>query len=208
MPATKARTGPLAITWLSTKTISGLKGQQSQPQQFPSASYQTVAALVGESFEAIVGQVTVFAPLATATALPVSSVLPPPTAMTTSAPACRAIWVTRATSALLDSPANRTSIASRPASFRLVRSVAPTNCLTQASQSTSGFLPSRRTYPPASASTPRPWTYFRGAISTAFIENPPVEWFGCPDPIDTLGMGRELFASLARRAGDRKHRPS
>ena len=39
MPATNARTGALAITCVSTMTMSGLNGQQSQPMQLPSASY-------------------------------------------------------------------------------------------------------------------------------------------------------------------------
>ena len=41
MPATNARTGALAITWVSTITMSGLNGQQSKPMQLPSSSYQT-----------------------------------------------------------------------------------------------------------------------------------------------------------------------
>ena len=91
MPATNARTGPPAITWLSTSTMSGLNGQQSQPVQLPSWSYQTVAALMGESVEAMVGTVTIFRSASTAAALAVSSTLPPPMPTATSAPRSSAI---------------------------------------------------------------------------------------------------------------------
>ena len=71
--------------------MSGLNGQHSKPVKLPSASYQTVAALVGVSFEAMVGQVTIFVPASTAAALAVSRHLPPPAPMTTSAPKSLAI---------------------------------------------------------------------------------------------------------------------
>ena len=145
MPATNARTGPPAITRLSTSTMSGLNGQHSKPVQLPCSSYQTVAALVGESFEAMVGTVTIFSPTLTAAALAVSSALPPPMPIAMSAPCSWAIWATRSTSSRVESPWNCTSITSKPAASRLFRTVSPTMSFTHESHSTNGFLPSRAT---------------------------------------------------------------
>ena len=67
--------------------------------KLPCSSYHTEAALVGESLEAIVGQVTIFRPASTATALATSRILPPPRPTEMSAPGCRASCPTRARSA-------------------------------------------------------------------------------------------------------------
>ena len=86
MPATNERTGADATTALSTITMSGLKGQQSKPMKSPWSLYHTDAALVGESFEAIVGQVTIRMPQSTAAAFATSRILPPPMPTEMSAP--------------------------------------------------------------------------------------------------------------------------
>src|SRR5690606_14636931 len=79
MPATRSLTGEFAMILVSTRTMSGLRRSAMTRFILPvSLRYTMDRALHGASVEATVGTITTGTSIMCATALAVSSVLPPP----------------------------------------------------------------------------------------------------------------------------------
>ena len=103
------------------------------------------------------GAVTQAMPAWWPTALAVSSVVPPPTPMTTSALPFLATSVMRSISRCEQMPPKASRDNSSPASLKDADSLSPASFQTLSSAISNGCLPISATCLPMEASTPRPW---------------------------------------------------
>src|SRR5699024_4637060 len=122
--------------------------------------------LLGASVDAVVGTMMTGEPRSSAIALDVSSVLPPPTPMTTSASLFLATSVSRSISASEASPLNSSYLKSISAFLKLSVILSSVIDQTISSDMTNGFPASFPVSSPSVSRTPCPCIYFPGDWNT------------------------------------------